>query len=225
MPRQVLPRQPLKDRLRVVTVEAQTARKPKPKQKPKPTPKRRKDAAKKSRPGVTKPAKKATKQKTRMTPKPKRVTKPAPKVVKTPDKIDKPKKRGAGRPKFRFDAAQIEEIEKLAGLQCTRKEVAGWFRIAYNTLKLQFKNDKRVEEAWENGRHRGTVSLRRYQFALAQKNATMAIFLGKQILGQKDDRFGAIAVANAVTEKKTDPNGELLASLQRHKLAVGETVH
>ena len=34
---------------------------------------------------------------------------------------------------------------------------------------------------------RGKSSLRRYQFNLAKTNATMAIWLGKQWLGQKDD--------------------------------------
>jgi hypothetical protein len=31
------------------------------------------------------------------------------------------------------------------------------------------------------------MSLRRYQFDLAENNATMAIWLGKQWLGQKDE--------------------------------------
>ena len=33
---------------------------------------------------------------------------------------------------------------------------------------------------------KGRTSLRRYQFKLAEKNAAMAIFLGKNYLGQKD---------------------------------------
>ena len=33
----------------------------------------------------------------------------------------------------------------------------------------------------------GKKSLRRMQFELADKNATMAIWLGKQILGQRDE--------------------------------------
>jgi hypothetical protein len=34
----------------------------------------------------------------------------------------------------------------------------------------------------------GKMSLRRSQFRLAEKNASMAIWLGKQYLGQKDDK-------------------------------------
>lgn len=48
----------------------------------------------------------------------------------------------------------------------------------------------------------GKISLRRSQFALAKKNAAMAIFLGKQYLGQSD---------NPVVESKA---GEILESLQ-----------
>ena len=33
----------------------------------------------------------------------------------------------------------------------------------------------------------GKKSLRRYQFELAEKNPTMAIWLGKNLLGQKDE--------------------------------------
>ena len=36
-------------------------------------------------------------------------------------------------------------------------------------------------------RQKGRASLRRGQFRLAEKNAAMAIFLGKQYLGQKDN--------------------------------------
>lgn len=36
-------------------------------------------------------------------------------------------------------------------------------------------------------RKTGKISLRRMQWRLAEKNATMAIFLGKQYLGQRDN--------------------------------------
>lgn len=40
--------------------------------------------------------------------------------------------------------------------------------------------------AFDDGRLEGFVSLRRKQFAMAEKNPTMAIWLGKQYLGQSD---------------------------------------
>ena len=41
-------------------------------------------------------------------------------------------------------------------------------------------------EAYKKYSAKGKVSLRRAQFKLAEKNASMAIFLGKQYLGQRD---------------------------------------
>ena len=42
-------------------------------------------------------------------------------------------------------------------------------------------------EVFKQKRGIGKISLRRYQFELAKKNANMAIWLGKQYLGQKDE--------------------------------------
>lgn len=41
-------------------------------------------------------------------------------------------------------------------------------------------------EAWEDGRETGLASLRRQQFKMAETNATMQIWLGKQYLEQRD---------------------------------------
>ena len=42
-------------------------------------------------------------------------------------------------------------------------------------------------EIYGQKREAGKISLRRSQFQMAQTNPTMAIFLGKQYLGQTDD--------------------------------------
>lgn len=42
-------------------------------------------------------------------------------------------------------------------------------------------------EVFKQKRGVGKISLRRSQWRLAEKNANMAIFLGKQYLGQKDE--------------------------------------
>jgi hypothetical protein len=90
-----------------------------------------------------------------------------------------------GRPKKSIDQKQFEN---LCGLQCTRKEICDWFDISEKTL------DKWCNETYgmsfslvfEQKREKGKISLRRAQFRLAEKNATMAIWLGKQYLGQRD---------------------------------------
>jgi len=92
-----------------------------------------------------------------------------------------PKNKG-GRPSVPIN---IEEFEKLASLQCTQEDAAAWFGCGLSTIKRKLKEQK-YREAWDRGLGNGRVSLRRKQMKLADKNATMAIFLGKQYLGQRD---------------------------------------
>jgi len=84
-----------------------------------------------------------------------------------------------GRPKTIID---IEEAEKLGMLQCTYKECSAWLGIAESTLKTHSE----FSTAYKKGLEKGKLSLRRSQFKLAEKNPTMAIWLGKQYLGQTD---------------------------------------
>ena len=83
---------------------------------------------------------------------------------------------------------KADEFEKLCGLQCTRDEICGWFGVTDKTLEGWCKREYGVgfSAIYEEKRGVGKISLRRYQFRLAEKSAAMAIFLGKNYLGQKD---------------------------------------
>jgi len=81
---------------------------------------------------------------------------------------------------------KVSDILMLAQLQCTDEEFAASFRISKARWKKLLENDPAVREAVEAGRADGKVSLRRSQFRLAKINASMAIHLGKQYLGQTD---------------------------------------
>jgi hypothetical protein len=85
------------------------------------------------------------------------------------------------------DINQIE-FEKLCGLQCTRDEICGWFGVTDKTLDGWCKRTygEGFSAVYDKKREAGRISLRRAQFQLAQKSAAMAIFLGKQYLGQRD---------------------------------------
>ena len=89
------------------------------------------------------------------------------------------------RPKKEIDK---EQFEKLCGLQCTLEEICAWFDVTDKTLsnwcKTTYKQS--FSEVFKQKREKGKISLRRSQFRLAEKSATMAIWLGKQYLGQKD---------------------------------------
>ena len=92
-----------------------------------------------------------------------------------PDQKPIPKKRG--RPRKQID---LEQLEKLAMLQCSYDELAAWFDISKSTLSENFRTEI------EKGREKGKMSLRRKQWNLADKSPAMAIFLGKNYLGQRD---------------------------------------
>lgn len=80
------------------------------------------------------------------------------------------------------------EFEKLCGLQCTKEEICGWFDVTDKTLAKWCKETYQEDFSVVFGEKRGLgkISLRRAQFRLAEKSAAMAIWLGKQYLGQKD---------------------------------------
>lgn len=89
------------------------------------------------------------------------------------------------RPRKEIDQKQFEN---LCGLQCTREEICGWFDVTDKTLESWCKRTygKVFSLVFAQKRGRGKISLRRSQWRLAEKNANMAIWLGKQYLDQKD---------------------------------------
>ena len=106
----------------------------------------------------------------------------------------------AGRPKIEIDYVTVE---KLANIQCTQEEIASFLGISSRTLL----RDEKFKELFAKGRENGKMSLRRIQWKHAEKSATMAIWLGKQYLGQKDN----IEVANTDELNKVK---ELLGKIQ-----------
>jgi hypothetical protein len=84
-----------------------------------------------------------------------------------------------GRPPKEID---LEQAFKLGTMQCTLEECSAWLGVNVSTLSTR----PDFSEAYKRGKEQGKMSLRRYQWNLAKTNATMAIFLGKQYLGQCD---------------------------------------
>lgn len=90
-----------------------------------------------------------------------------------------------GRPRKPISKKTFEE---LCRIQCTEEEICDvldvsrpvlnrWARETYGATFLQ---------VYKKYREGGKASLRRSQWALAKTNATMAIWLGKQMLNQSD---------------------------------------
>ena len=81
---------------------------------------------------------------------------------------------------------RIKDVKKIARLQCTQQEAAAFLEIRLSQFKTLLAKNKDVRQAWDDGQSLGKLSLRRKQFRLANTNASMGQFLGKNILGQKD---------------------------------------
>ena len=102
----------------------------------------------------------------------------------------------AGRPRKEIDKKQFES---LCAFQCTLFEVCSFFDVTDKTLDAWCRRTygANFSEVFREKRQIGKISLRRSQFKLAESNATMAIWLGKQYLGQKDN---ADDMQNALTK-------------------------
>lgn len=97
-----------------------------------------------------------------------------------------------GRPQKEFDRRTFED---LIGLGCTQEEVLWWFRdesgkaAALSTLSRWCKRTYGLtfeQYREKNGGMAFKIKLRRNQIKLSEKSAAMAIFLGKNYLGQSD---------------------------------------
>lgn len=89
------------------------------------------------------------------------------------------------RPKKEIDKKMFES---MCAYQCTKDEICGILDIDEKTLTRWCKDtyDMGFSDIYKKKCQLGLMSLRRYQFKLAEKHPAMAIFLGKQYLGQKD---------------------------------------
>lgn len=85
-----------------------------------------------------------------------------------------------------------KQFESLCGLQCTKEEICGFFDATDKTLENWCKRTYKAgfSEVFRQKRGKGKISLRRNQWRLAEKNANMAIWLGKQYLGQREPDGG-----------------------------------
>lgn len=94
-------------------------------------------------------------------------------------------KNKGGRPRKKLDAQTFEQLCKL---MCTKEEICGVLDLSDKTLDKLCQETYKASysEVYKNKSAGGKMSLRRSQFKLSETNATMAIWLGKQYLGQRD---------------------------------------
>ena len=90
-----------------------------------------------------------------------------------------------GRPKKKINWKQFDE---LCQIQCTAEEIAQVLDVSLRTLQRAVKAEfgETFVMVYKKKSAGGLTSLRRIQFSMAHENVAMAIWLGKQYLGQKD---------------------------------------
>lgn len=119
-----------------------------------------------------------------------------PKQTNKPTKQAAPKKTGP-KPKLTHGEPLLEQLRALGRIQTTVKEAASVLRVSERTLQNFFAEYPDAKEAHDAGKLEACASLRRQQFKLAENgNATMAIWLGKQYLGQRDVSYSENVNAN-----------------------------
>ena len=114
------------------------------------------------------------------------------------------------------DRIDKKQFENLCGLQCTLLEICDFFDVEDDTLNSWCKKTygTTFSEVFKIKRGTGQISLRRTQWKLAEKSAAMAIFLGKQYLGQTDkvETSGNVSITPQIDINIVD-NSELESTL------------
>lgn len=92
-----------------------------------------------------------------------------------------------GRPPSLIWSSKLENtLKQLGAMQSTQAEAAAVLGVCEKTIQTFFNDHPQARDAFKIGRELGKMSLRRKQNKLAEKNAAMAIFLGKNYLEQTD---------------------------------------
>ncbi len=107
-------------------------------------------------------------------------------IPPTPPKREAIVNKG-GRPQKAIDYAVLETLVRI---QCTGEECAAVLKMDYDTLnrKLQEAGEGGFTDYFKRFASHGRASLRRMQWKKAEQgHTTMLIWLGKQMLGQKDN--------------------------------------
>jgi len=151
---------------------------------------------------------------------------PAVKAEPKPPKVPKPPRPGGNRtgikngptaqkPGPKTASYDWEVIAKMYAVMCSTAEVAAIMGCSDTTLRRHCQKDLGIpfDEFVEMHRATGRKSLRHAQFASAvdAKNVQMQIWLGKQVLGQKDQHEVQGQVNHVVTHES------LLQSIERRQ--------
>jgi hypothetical protein len=100
------------------------------------------------------------------------------------------KKNPVGRPKRELTDEEYNRLLEMIRIQCTQVEICRIYKMDEDTLNRIIADRGEAEnfsELYKKNQDEGRASLRRMQWKLAESgNPTMLVWLGKQVLGQRD---------------------------------------
>lgn len=94
-------------------------------------------------------------------------------------------RRAHGRPRAEID---LKAVEKLAASGASNPTLADFFEVNESTIHRRKRDDEAFKLAVARGQARAKVNLQlaQYETAVKRGNPTMQIWLGKQMLQQRD---------------------------------------
>lgn len=96
------------------------------------------------------------------------------------------KERTKGRSRLVLTEEGAKYVAKLSAFGCTKEEIADEFGVSVNSLTNR-TNKSLFDDAFKKGQGRFKTSIRVTQTKIMKRgSASMAIFLGKNYLGQSD---------------------------------------
>lgn len=106
------------------------------------------------------------------------------------------------RPEIEIDG---KLVFKFASLGCKVTEIADYFGCSHDTINRRFASEL------QKGRANLKMSLRQWQLDAARNgNATMLVWLGKQMLEQRDETSAHVRIDSEAVRKLSDE--ELVAT-------------
>lgn len=122
-------------------------------------------------------------------------------------KPSKAKTKKIGRPLANID---VDQLKKLAMMQCTAPEIAAFFGVDTSTITRRFASEIAI------GRENGKISLRRSMWinATTGNNTQMQIHLSKNYLGMVEHPERPQATIN-LNAKDADEYCELVQRIQK----------
>lgn len=117
------------------------------------------------------------------------------------------------------DEETLARLMELASIRCTQEEAAACMLVGRATLVRFLAEFEEARDAWEMGQLQGVASVRRTQFRLMKEgSASLAIWLGKQMLGQVDSvKHDHGSLTEAIREAAASLDGKVADFVERNK--------